>query len=73
MSFFDHVRYGLREGYPLCCVLRWSWTWKRDRRRMQARERGIRHCDSGNYVPCGVFHRAAWTLDEYRMWLKGLA
>ena len=67
MSLAYHIRRGLREGYPLCCVLRWSWTHTRSTpMRMQALERGVCRCETGSFVPCGVFHQPEMTTDEYR-------
>lgn len=45
---------GLRYGYPLCCVLRFSFSSGE-----QARARGVAYLAGGveAFVPCGIFHR----------------
>lgn len=50
LTFLD-LGDGLRYGYPVCCVVRFSFG-----RGEQAVKRGICHADSDPYVPCGIFH-----------------
>jgi hypothetical protein len=57
-----HIRAGIRWGYPICCVLRYAFSWHR---RPQALERGIRRTSQGQYVPCCVFHRPELTFSEW--------
>lgn len=59
---------GVHFRYPLCCVLRFTFS-RHDRRGGQALVRGV--CPIGNpgsgrqFVPCLVFHRARYTLEEW--------
>jgi len=44
---------GLRLGYPLCCVAR--FTLERCRGIYSGQLRGLHE---GGFVPCGIFHRS---------------
>jgi hypothetical protein len=54
--------YGLVNGYPFCCVLRYALTDLRyDRHQPQAVVRGgLRRRSCGDFVACGVFHQGKW-------------
>jgi hypothetical protein len=52
-------RRGRRYGYPLCCVVRFSWDALPARKLGSGERRGTTHprADGERWVPCGLLHR----------------
>jgi hypothetical protein len=48
----DDYREGRYWGFPLCCVLRYTFSHGE-----QARKRGIAEPHGNAYVPCGILHQ----------------
>lgn len=62
-SWLYHVLFGLKEGYPVCCVLRWTFSNRSD----LARRHGVcTHGPRNQYVPCGIFHQAEFSFEEWQ-------
>lgn len=58
---FRDFREGRREGYPLCCVLRFALAWETQH---QAVRRGVRWPGCVNaHVPCGWRHHGLRWVD----------
>jgi hypothetical protein len=59
LRFLGNVFLGIWYGYPICCVLKWSWIHVTDDDCWQAVSRGGRKNKRGQtYVPCLIFHQA---------------
>lgn len=49
---YRHLRWGLWYGYPICCVLRFTFD-----KGLSGHKRGGKHLSNGAvFVPCGIFH-----------------
>jgi hypothetical protein len=54
MTRLDHIKYGIRERIPICCIIRFVFFPVAE----AAVKRGGRCNKHGPYVPCLIFHRA---------------
>jgi hypothetical protein len=71
MSFLTDLREGHANGYPWCCVIRFSLERALRYDAPQSLERGVRQATIDNpHVPCFVFHRAEFTYAEHVDWLN---
>jgi hypothetical protein len=60
-DFRNDIRDGRDNGYPWCCILRFAI--RRDTS-LPGQLRGCILTDAHCYVPCGVFHKAMFPLDD---------
>jgi hypothetical protein len=72
VTTWQHIRNGWKWGFPVCCILRWV-IGHRLGECTQAADRGV--CQTAtvrpggtdaNFVPCGVFHRAHFSVEQRR-------
>lgn len=56
MTSMDHVRLGIKHGYPICCVIQFALGEALGVKRQAVRRGGIRRSSSSMFVPC-ILHR----------------